>query len=74
MSTLYYMTCHACKKALWVAQNNVSGFSLYSGEPKTMEKLRLFFSEHNGSEHPLEMASEHRIDDVLEQGYIDLED
>jgi hypothetical protein len=74
MSTCYYMTCHACKKALWVAQDGLSGFTFYSDEPKTMHALGRFLSEHYGRDHPLELASEHRFDDLMEEGYVDVDE
>jgi hypothetical protein len=74
MSCDYYLTCHACKKGLHVAQDGLSGFTFYSGEPETMRKLRDFLAEHNGQSHALELATEHRFDDLLDRGYVDLDE
>lgn len=46
MSVDYYMICDGCKKAIHVAQDGLSGFTFYSGEPDCMKKLAAFLDEH----------------------------
>lgn len=71
MSVCYSMACHQCKTALWVAQDGLSGFTFYSGEPDTMRLFSTFLQDHMG--HPLELVSEHTLDDLIEQGYTEIE-
>jgi hypothetical protein len=40
MSVDYYIACHECRKIIHVAQDGMSGFSFYSGEPGCMKALR----------------------------------
>lgn len=46
MSVEYYMVCVECKKALHVAQDGLSGFTFYSGQPETMKLLSAFLDQH----------------------------
>ncbi len=46
MSTDLHIACKDCKKTLWIAQEGMSGQTLYSGEPETMEKLKSFLFDH----------------------------
>ncbi len=43
MSVCYSIICKDCKKHLWIGQ---SSETFYSGEPQTMEALRIFFFNH----------------------------
>jgi hypothetical protein len=71
MSTLYYMTCHQCKKSIWVAQDGLSGFSFYSGEPACMRAYKDFLLDHQ--RHPLELVPEQDHDYLEEAGYVEIE-
>lgn len=53
MSDSYYLACSKCKAHVWIgqSQNSDPPFCFYSGEPKTMNDLKLFLWEHRG--HPL---------------------
>lgn len=42
MSRTMHLGCKTCKEHIWVGQNN----AFYSGEPHTMEGLRLFLIKH----------------------------
>lgn len=46
MSVDYYMACQQCGKALHVAQDGLSGFTFYSGQPDTMKLLGEFLRDH----------------------------
>ena len=46
MSVDYYLACTGCRESIHVAQDGMSGFSFYSGEPKCMKALNLFLSIH----------------------------
>jgi hypothetical protein len=46
MSVDYYMACTGCHESIHVAQDGMSGFSFYSGEPECMKALNHFLSVH----------------------------
>jgi hypothetical protein len=46
MSVDYYMACEKCRESIHVAQDGMSGFSFYSGEPECMKALQHFLSVH----------------------------
>ena len=48
MSSDLHIACRDCQKTLWIAQDGLSGRTLYTGEPKTMEKLKDFLFDHEG--------------------------
>lgn len=51
MSDSYYLACTECKAYVWVGQSQNSDhhpFCFYSGEPKTMEQLKMFLWDHQG--------------------------
>jgi hypothetical protein len=51
MSKTYSIGCRECRKRLWIAQGWGGSINLYSGEPETMEALRVFLYQHMS--HPL---------------------
>lgn len=64
MSTNYYMACEKCQECYWVAQDGMSGFAFYSGEPRCMAGMNDFLSKHvlcGGT--GLRLMSEHRVED-----------
>ena len=68
MSVCYYLVCHDCKKSLWVAQDGLSGFSFYSGEPQTMKALRDFLADHALlQDHKLQFIGENRMEELEDQ-------
>lgn len=74
MSVCYYLACHHCRKFIWIAQDGLSGFGFYSGEPHTMRGLRDFFADHVFKPgHQLEFMSEHLLegDEYMEYEEID---
>jgi hypothetical protein len=46
MSVDFYFACDACKAAIHVAQDGLSGFTFYSGEPECMKALGVFLRAH----------------------------
>lgn len=67
MSTDYYLACRKCRECVHIAQDGLSGFTFYSGEPDCMRKLGEFLGGHNlGSEHDITLISEHYLDDDAE--------
>jgi hypothetical protein len=67
MSTDYYLACKTCRECIHIAQDGLSGFTFYSGEPDCMRKLGEFLGGHNiGSEHQITLISEHYLDDDAE--------
>jgi hypothetical protein len=50
MSETYELACIPCKKKLWIGQSQNSNppFCFYSGEPDTMQSLKMFLWEHRG--------------------------
>lgn len=64
MSTDYYIACTNCRECIHVAQDGLSGFTFYSGEPQCMRALGEFLAGHNlRPEHEITLLSEHRLDD-----------
>jgi len=47
MSVDYYFACKKCNECTHVAQDGLSGFTFYSGEPDCMEKLGHFLRDHS---------------------------
>lgn len=64
MSCDYYMACHDCCTLLHVAQDGLSGWTFYTGEPECMKALGVFFDEHRS----------HRIGMVPEQTHEDYDE
>ena len=50
MSTDLHIACKDCKQTLWIAQDGMSGRTLYTGEPETMKKLKDFLFDHQRHE------------------------
>lgn len=74
MSTCYYLTCHDCKQYLNVAQDGLSGFTFYSGEPRCMQAMRDFLAGHALMDrHHLELLSEHQLEGDEFMIYIEIE-
>lgn len=46
MSVDFYIACKECKEALHIAQDGLSGFTFYSGQPDTMKLLAAFLDKH----------------------------
>ena len=46
MSLNYYLVCHECRQRIHVAQDGVSGWSFYSGEPTCMRRLGAWLADH----------------------------
>lgn len=55
MSVEYDLVCEDCKETVWVAQDGLSGYTFYSGEPDTMRALGEFLYKHQN--HRLEFRS-----------------
>jgi hypothetical protein len=68
MSDSYYLACSRCKDYVWVgqSQNSDPPFCFYSGEEKTMRKLKHFLWDHRG--HPLIMEDSQ---DLVIQGVLE---
>ena len=64
MSTTFDIICVKCKKDLWIGQGDI----LYTGEPETMEKLRVFLHEHKN--HPLLFTNDQATYGFMEDGYL----
>lgn len=62
MSVDYYLACNKCRKCYHVAQDGMSGFTFYSGEPRCMKGLGPFLAEHVLCGAPVVLA-EHHLDD-----------
>ena len=54
MSTDYYLACHECRKILHIAQDGMSGFTFYSGEPRCLKAIQGMLEEC--SFHPDKVA------------------
>jgi hypothetical protein len=68
MSVDYYLACRKCKKSIHVAQDGMSGFTFYRGEPDCMLKLSRFLSDHTIGEHDVRYINENEgIDGDYEQ-------
>ena len=65
MSTDYYMACTGCAECILVAQDGMSGFTFYSGEPECMKALNHFLSVHTvcNSGGKIAWLNEHRVYD-----------
>lgn len=64
------MICKDDKKFLWCGQSSaVRGHTFYSGEPETMEALRIFLYEHMG--HNLTYGMHDNLDE--EDGWQEVE-
>ena len=63
MSTDYYMACEVCQECYHVAQDGMSGFSFYSGEPRCMKGIGQFLAKHVLCGKPVLLLSEHRAED-----------
>lgn len=63
MSTHYYLACDNCRKALWIAQDGLSGFTFFSAEPECLSAMARFLAAHTvcGGDH-LEVVSEGVVD------------
>lgn len=47
MSVEYYLVCHQCRQRIHVAQDGLSGWTFYRGEPDCMQKLGAWMEEHS---------------------------
>jgi hypothetical protein len=65
MSTEYYLACRDCQRKIHIAQDGMSGFTFYSGEPKCMHLLRDWLEHHTAmAVHRLEFVSENDQDAI----------
>lgn len=66
MSVDHYMACMHCRECIHIAQDGLSGFTFYSGEPDCMQQLGEFLSEHSlcGDVH---MLTESAVEDFTER-------
>lgn len=63
MSVDYKLACDDCKEYIWIAQNGCppeTAGTFYSGEPHTMEGLKIFLYKHY--EHTLRFVTEYYAD------------
>jgi hypothetical protein len=63
MSVDYYFACGHCKAAIHVAQDGLSGFTFYRGEPDCMRALGDFLRAHRLCEGRIEFLPEHHVED-----------
>lgn len=63
MSTDYYMVCHECQHAIHVAQDGLSGFTFYSGEPRCMKALGDFMKAHSLHAKSIRFEPEQDVDE-----------
>jgi hypothetical protein len=66
VSVCYYVACKKCLKCYHIAQDGLSGFTFYSGEPKCVSGLGPFLGEHILCGEPLVILSEHAVEDYDE--------
>lgn len=59
MSTDYYLVSHTAKKVIHVAQDGLSGWTFYYGEPECMKALSRFLEANTHT--PLELVAEQYI-------------
>lgn len=64
MSTTYDLECLDCKEQIWIGQRDY----IYTGEPQTMELLRVFLFVH--LRHNLRFVSEHDAHDTGIDGWV----
>ena len=62
-----YVGCLKCQTALHVAQDGLSGFTFCSGQPDTMDLLKLFLAQHYLCDwpdgNPIRFMQDHQTDD-----------
>lgn len=68
MSVCYHLICEKCKKSLWIGQTSDT---FYSGEPHTMEALRVFLFDHVG--HHLTFDAPEYRDEMLEDDWEEID-
>lgn len=66
MSVDYYFACGKCMQCIHVAQDGLSGFSFYSGEPNCMQELGKFIGEHALCSSVL-LLTEHQVEEMDER-------
>lgn len=66
MSVDYYMACGKCMQCIHVAQDGLSGFTFYSGEPDCMQQLGEWLGEHVLCSAIL-FLPEHQVEDMDER-------
>jgi hypothetical protein len=66
MSVDWYMGCEDCRECIHIAQDGLSGWTFYSGEPDCMRQLGKFLGEHSlcGGVH---MLSEQIVEEWTER-------
>ena len=62
MSTDYYLACHGHQEKIWVAQDGMSGWTFYRGEPECMKALGAFLERHRGQLCHLELIPEQQYE------------
>lgn len=71
MSQSFHLICDDTKQTLWIGQGHGEKMTcLYSGEPKTMEKLEAFLNHTMGK--PLRFVCD-EAHDRLAEGYTEFE-
>lgn len=66
MSTDYFMVCHECKQSIHVAQDGLSGWTFYRGEPGCMKALGAFLKDHSFHPDRIAMAREQEFEEYTE--------
>ncbi len=66
MSTDHYFACTTCGTCIHVAQDGLSGFTFYSGEPGCMAELGRWLEKHSLSPCAIAWMSEHEVEDFEE--------
>lgn len=66
MSVDYYFACGKCKQCVQIAQDGLSGFTFYSGEPNCMQELGKFLREHALCSNIL-FLTEYQVEDMDER-------
>lgn len=64
MSTNYYLLCQKCTMGVHIAQDGLSGFTFYYGEPNCMRALKDFLSEHSICGGEVVLKNEHFIHEL----------
>lgn len=75
MSRELVLTCTQCKEYIWIAQEGLSGRTLYYGMSEVMKALRDFLFTHE--QHPLIFQDSDRVtpddmDDDAPPGYTEI--
>ena len=67
MSATWSLTCEETRQKLWIGQGNAQMWIFYTGEPETMERLRLFLVATAGKSLIFESDLMERPSDYYEE-------